>query len=115
MTQNETPRGNGAIDDLAGGLIGSHSVTDATGMREERLREWSRGFNAAWDYLAPMLDRAERAADHWHFVANNPAEAQAARETNLKAFDIVLARKQMGEKWAELDRIAAERAEAARA
>lgn len=72
------------------------------------------GFRDGCNRAQETVYRLEREADHWYFIATNPGEAAAARGALLKSFDVALARKSAAEQWAELDRIAASRAEAAR-
>jgi hypothetical protein len=54
---------------------------------------WRDGFTCGQLAAANRIDRAERAADHWYYVANNPAEVRAEHERTLKAFDVAQARK----------------------
>ncbi len=53
---------------------------------------WSDGFHAGPERMQPRLDRAERAADHWYYVANNPVEARAEHEKTLRLHAIAVAR-----------------------
>lgn len=47
----------------------------ATPISIERYHQaHSAGFNAAWEYLAPLLARAESDADYWYLRATYTAE-----------------------------------------
>lgn len=54
---------------------------------------WSDGFHAGQNRAQVRIDRAERDADWWYYVANNPAEVRAEHERRLKHFDVMQARK----------------------
>jgi hypothetical protein len=54
---------------------------------------WSDGFRAACNRVQVKVDRANREADYWYYVANNPADVRAEHERTLKAFDVAQARK----------------------
>jgi hypothetical protein len=54
---------------------------------------WSDGFHAGQNRAQVRVDRANREADHWYYVANNPAAVRAEHERTLKAFDVAQARK----------------------
>lgn len=54
---------------------------------------WSDGFRAGCDRMQPKLDRANRDADWWYYVANNPSEVRAEHERRLKHFDVMQARR----------------------
>ncbi|WP_301114293.1 hypothetical protein [Microbacterium sp.] len=56
-------------------------------------RVWADGFHAGCARVTPRVERANREADHWYYVANNPAEVRAEHERTLKAFDVMQARK----------------------
>lgn len=56
---------------------------------------WSYGFRSGCDRMQERVDRAEREADYWYYVANNSAEERARHEAQLKAFDVVAARRAM--------------------
>jgi hypothetical protein len=93
MTANETPRVSEGIEESAGRRLPSSQVNSGYRYFEEpwraeyerNLTHWSQGFQAAWDYLSPLLDRANAAADFWYLRANHsPAEI---REMQLAAMD----------------------------
>ncbi len=54
---------------------------------------------------------ANRDADDLYFRLHNPAEVAADRDRWLRFADVVLRRKSADEQWAELDRVAAQRAQ----
>jgi hypothetical protein len=54
---------------------------------------WSDGFHAGQNRAQARVDRANREADWWYYVAQNPAEVRAEHERTLKAFDVAQARK----------------------
>lgn len=57
---------------------------------------WSDGFHAGQNRMQPRLTRAERDADHWYYVANNPAQARAEHARTLQLAEIGRARKASG-------------------
>ena len=54
---------------------------------------WSDGFRLGQLKAQVRIDRAERDADWWYYVAHNPSEVRAEHERRLKAFDVMQARK----------------------
>lgn len=55
---------------------------------------WADGFHAgAARVTATKLAQAERDADWWYYVANNPAEVRAEHERRSRHFDVMQARK----------------------
>jgi hypothetical protein len=54
---------------------------------------WRDGYHVGQARAQIRVDRAERAADWWYYVAQNPAEVRAEHERTLKAFDVAQARK----------------------
>ena len=71
---------------------------------------WRDGFTQGAQTMQARVQRAEREADRWYYIANNPAEVRAQHAAALRTFDVALNRKTTAERWAELDRTAAERA-----
>ena len=57
---------------------------------------WRDGFFVGQQRAQVRVDRANREADYWYYVANNPAELRAEHERTLKHFDVVQARKKAG-------------------
>ena len=54
---------------------------------------WRDGFFCGQQRAQARIDRANREADYWYYVANNPAEVRAEHLRTLKHFDVVQARK----------------------
>ena len=71
---------------------------------------WRDGWTQGAQSMQPRVTAAQREADRWYYIANNPTEARAQHAAALRTFDVALNRKTTAERWAQLDRIAAERA-----
>ncbi len=54
---------------------------------------WRDGWHCAQMRAQLRIDRANRDADYWYYVANNPEHVRAEHERTLKAFDVTQARK----------------------
>ncbi|GAA1959911.1 hypothetical protein [Microbacterium aquimaris] len=72
---------------------------------------WADGYRAGCTEMQTRVDRAEREADSWYYIANNPAEVRAQHARALAEFNAAQHRKSTSEQWAALDRVAAERSE----
>lgn len=70
---------------------------------------WRDGFHAGQAAARRKIDAANRDADYWYFVANNPREASAERDRMLREFQVTANRRAVAQRWAELDRIAERR------
>ena len=132
MTANETPRGNGAIGESAGRSVLPQNTAPKRWMRPATPTEVLEGrrpmhelredifdlcrevFRWGRESAEPRVAAAEREADRFYYYLHNPEEVRAQHAAMVKAVDVRLARVAEAERWAELDRIAAERAEAAR-
>lgn len=75
---------------------------------------WSDGFQAGTEQERAQCLQAEADRDRYYYELYNSTEAKARHSAMLKGFDVALARRNAAEQWAELDRLAVERAEAAR-
>lgn len=64
--------------------------------------------------VRPRIAQAEADADRFYYEAYHSDEAKARHRQMLTEFQVALNRKSTAERWAELDRIAAARAEANR-
>ena len=102
-----TPRAT--VDDVLNGRRHPHEL------RAELHALYCLGFRDGCNAMQVRVDAAEHDADRFYYYLHNPEEVRAQHAANLKAIDVRLARVAEKERWAELDRIAAERAEAARA
>ncbi|WP_394279839.1 hypothetical protein [Microbacterium sp.] len=127
----ETPAGPG-LENLAGGRVHSQDTTGrrsaypatpvdvierrrpAHELRAELWDLWREGFRAGQEAAQSRIDQANANADRFYAVAYNSEEARARHAALLKDFDVALARRATAAQWDELDRIAGERAEAAR-
>ena len=95
-----------AITRFLAGEIHAHQLP-------QPLRDlWADGFHAGCQQMQSRADRAEREADRWYYIANNPAEVRAQHARALAEFNAAQHRKTATEQWAALDRVAAERSEA---
>lgn len=75
---------------------------------------WRDGFRAGQEHADARVTRANADADAWYYRANNGPEIRAEHDRMLREFSAVLNRRATRDKWAELDRLAAERAAAVR-
>ena len=71
---------------------------------------WADGFHAGVDQQRAVRAQAEADRDRYYYELYNSAETKARHNAMLKGFDVALARRSAAEQWAELDRIAAQRA-----
>lgn len=97
------------VDDVLNGRRHPHEL------RAELHALYCLGFSDGCNQMQQRVDAAQHDADRFYYYLHNPEEVRAQHAANLKAIDVRLARVAEKERWAELDRIAAERAEAARA
>lgn len=59
-------------------------------------RVWADGFHAGCERVKARAERANREADYWYYVANNPEKVHAEHARTLKAFDVAQARMKSG-------------------
>lgn len=81
---------------------------------DERHDLYRLGFRDGCYRMQETVYRLEAERDRLWYLLNNSEDARARHAWLLKDFDVAGARESVAEQWAELDRIAAERAEAAR-
>jgi hypothetical protein len=88
VNANETPRGNGALENLLGGGSGTDSTAAAFLAGKTHPHElpwelwliWSDGFRAGCDRMQARADEAEHGADYWYLRAHHtPAEIEQMR------------------------------------
>lgn len=127
----ETPAWRG-LENSAGGRVQDHSDTERSRSHVATIADvlaghrfphelpgpqhdlYRLGFRDGCNRMQETVYDLQRQVSWWYAEATNPAESRARHAELLKAFDVALARKTSAEQWAELDRIAAQRAEAAR-
>lgn len=102
------PRRRATVDDVMNGRRYPHEL------REDLHALYRLGFRDGCNQMEVRVDEAQHDANRFYYYLHNPEELRAQHAANLKAIDVRLARVAEKERWAELDRIAAERAEAAR-
>ncbi|WP_127475054.1 hypothetical protein [Microbacterium sulfonylureivorans] len=103
---NETPAGGPGLENIAGERVPLQAtglLTACVALLNGDLQPhqlpwpwplvWNDGFRQGQVRMQSTVDRLEREADHWYFVANNPAEVVAERDRWLKHFSVVQARK----------------------
>lgn len=132
MTANETPRSRGAFGESAGRSVLPQNTAPQRWMRPATPTEVLEGRRPMHELRADVfdlcrevwrrsqeaaqrrVDAAQHDADRFYYYLHNSEEVRAQHAANLKAIEVRLARVAEAERWAELDRIAAERSEGAR-